>query len=102
MECQLQMHWMHYKFNKLTGCAWINQKTDWHMRNRNRAIEKNGQRRRRLDFTLLHLPIVPQGSNRNIEPKSCQLHLWAAHEEVQGKAKPAGFRKGVVHCKYCN
>eukprot|EP00957_Ditylum_brightwellii_P197526 15048800-Ditylum_brightwellii.AAC.1 len=43
-ECQLQMPWTHYKFNKLTGCTWINPETDWPTCNRHRTIEKNGQK----------------------------------------------------------
>eukprot|EP00957_Ditylum_brightwellii_P197527 15048800-Ditylum_brightwellii.AAC.2 len=61
----------------------------------NLLCPNTGELKCRLDSTLPHLPTVPEGSNRNTEPKSCQLHLWAAWEEVQDKVKPAGCRRGV-------
>eukprot|EP00957_Ditylum_brightwellii_P127823 9748633-Ditylum_brightwellii.AAC.1 len=46
--------------------------------------------------------MVPEGTSRNAEPKSCQLHLLAAKEKGNTKNKPQGCRRGVARCKTCN
>eukprot|EP00957_Ditylum_brightwellii_P013359 1009035-Ditylum_brightwellii.AAC.1 len=60
---------------------------------------REGDIRERLDTMLEYFPVVPNGALKNSEPKTCHLHLWVAKEEGETKKKPAGYKKGVVHCK---
>eukprot|EP00957_Ditylum_brightwellii_P143018 10897381-Ditylum_brightwellii.AAC.1 len=120
LERRMEMPWIHYEFNLLMGCAWINPNTDRPTQNRYKTVGRNsttkedgvpkitrgslcpvtGDLNCRLDSSFLHFLFIPSGSNKNTEPKTCQLHTWAAQEEGQGTNKPAGCRKGVLHCKH--
>eukprot|EP00957_Ditylum_brightwellii_P206784 15349984-Ditylum_brightwellii.AAC.1 len=120
----MEMPWTHYKVNLLTGCTWVNPNTDWPTHNRYKIVGQNAQKKDgvpkskvitrgslcpitgdfkcRLNASFSHLPLIPTVTNKNTESKACQLHCWAAWEEVQGTNKPAGYRNGIVCCKQCN
>eukprot|EP00957_Ditylum_brightwellii_P065600 4975311-Ditylum_brightwellii.AAC.1 len=97
----MEMPWTHYKFNLLKGCAWVNPNTDWTTQNRYKTVGQNAHTQKnmeckkskvitrgslctftedlkhRLDVSFLYLPLIPTWSNKNTEPKICQLHCLA-------------------------
>ena len=115
----------HHDFNKKVGYALLDHVNEWPRRNRKQPPDatrkrkcttpppvtmkaprfsadalcpNKGNLKKRLDFSLRHLPTVPPGEKGN---HVCQLHRWANRTKTSTHNIPPGSRISVCHCKIC-